>query len=422
MKKILVLIMASLIMSCEKPEPLPDTPVQDSEDQLEVVWYKWITSKPDTIFRYTLKPMIYENQVITTGSDLFRSRLEIIASFNKRDGRLNWRWADYYDRGNGNSGHYNGGVNYNKAGFLFWCGISSYYSIDLNTGESVNRLDTDTNPCLSGQQYPRFDENEGLFLNSFAFPCAPYPDESIQFVFDSEFRIIKKISFLKEDGWHPNIGQTKSYITEDDTLIICPVDWLHHKSASLDRSGVYCYSMKRDSMVWSLKGFDFDISDNPAISNGKYYFVTGNHFYCLDILTGKQVWKRSLNLSQGLSFIDPLTIAEGKIYARNGNGDAYCLNATNGLVIWANTMNAETGGSGSREGAKIEYYKGRLYYSDGTLYVLDAQSGRLIRNYNVPKSLPPNELNYIEGVTIDPETDLMYFTVGYRLICARVPE
>jgi outer membrane protein assembly factor BamB len=422
MKKLIVLIMASLMMSCEKPEPLPVTPVQDSQDQLQVVWYRWLSGKPDTISRFSLKPLIYKNQVITTDYNLLSYELEVISSFNKLNGCLNWRWDDYYNRGRGNSGYYFGGVKYNSAGALYWCGVRSYYSIDLNTGKSIRRFDTEASSCLSGQQYPRFDENKGLILNSFAFPYTPYPDECIQFVFDSEFRIISKISFLKEGGWHPNIGQPKSYFVGDDTLIICPVNWLHRDSARVEKSGVYCYSMKQDTMIWSIKGIERDISINPAISSGKYYSVAGSDFYCLDILTGRLVWKRSLNLPLAYRFVDPVTIADGKIFARNSIGDTYCLNATNGLVIWANTLNAETGASGFAEGAKIEYYKGRLYYSDSMMYVLDAVSGRLIKKYKVPKSVPQYAENYIQGITIDPETDLMYFTDGYHLICARMPE
>jgi len=70
----------------------------------------------------------------------------------------------------------------------------------------------------------------------------------------------------------------------------------------------------------------------------------------------------------------------------------------------------------------MEYHKGRLYYSDNTMYVLDALSGRLIRKYKVPRSVPQYYENYIQGITIDPETDRMYFTDGYHLICAKVPE
>jgi len=416
-------ILGVLFSSCEKADPGSiSAPKGTCTDSLEVVWYKWLSAKSETISRFSLKPMIYQNQVITTDYDLFSSELEVMSSFNKSDGSLNWRWDDYYNRGRGNSAYYHGGVKPNDAGVLFWSGVRSYYSIDLKTGESIRRLDTETNACLSGSQNPRFDANDGLFLNSFSFPVSYYAENCIQFVFNSEFQIIQKISFLKEGDWHPNIIQPRSHFTGDDTLIICPVVWVSHDSASVERSGVYCYSMKQDTMVWSLNGINRMISINSAVSGERYYFVAGSDFYCVDILTGRLIWKRSLNLPLPFRFIDPLTFADGKIFTRNSLGDAYCLNATNGLVIWANTMDSETGASGFGEGARMEYHKGRLYYSDNTMYVLDAQSGRLIRKYKVPRSVPQYAENYIEGITIDPETDRMYFTDGYHLICAKVPE
>jgi len=416
-------ILVVLFSSCEKADPGSiSAPKGSGPDSLQVIWYKLISGKKDTLVRKCLKPLIFDKDVITTDYDLFSNELEVISSFNKMDGNLNWRWDDYYNRGRGNSGYYDGGVKPDDAGVLYWSGVRSYYSIDLKTGKSVRRLDTEINASLSGSQNPRFDVNEGLFLNSFSFPGAPYPEMSVQYVFNSEFEIIGKFSIMEDDGWYPNIVQPRSHIIEDDTLIICPVDWLNKETADIERSSIYCFSMKHDTIKWGITGIERNISINATISGDRYYFVAGSDFYCVDILTGRLIWKRSLNLPLPFRFIDPLTIVDGKIFTRNSLGDAYCLNATNGLVIWANTMDSETGASGFAEGARMEYYKGRLYYSDNTMYVLDALSGRLIKKYKVPRSVPQYYENYIQGITIDPETDRMYFTDGYHLICTKIPE
>jgi hypothetical protein len=422
MKKLIVLIMASLMMSCEKPEPLPDTPVQDGQDQLQVVWYRWLSGKPDTSSRFSLKPLIYKNQVITTDYDLLSYELEVISSFNKLNGCLNWRWDDYYNRGRGNSGIYNGGVNYNNAGILYWSGLWSYYSIDLNSGKSILRLDADNCPVMSGEHTFSFDENEGVILTNYEVSDVSLPDTSKLIVLNQDLQIRKVLYFLEKDDWLPGVTWALSYISQNDTLVLGSIEWSNWDSMSTERSEIFCYSLKADSMLWTYRGIDKGVRKNPAIYDGRYYFVAGSDFYCLDILTGRLVWKRSLNLPLPFRFVDPLTIAEGKIFARNSIGDTYCLNASNGLVIWANTMDAETGASGFAEGAKIEYYKGRIYYSDNTMYVLDALSGRLIKKYKVPRSVPQYAENYIQGIAIDPETDLMYFTDGYHVICARVPE
>jgi outer membrane protein assembly factor BamB len=187
--------------------------------------------------------------------------------------------------------------------------------------------------------------------------------------------------------------------------------------ASVERSGVFRYSMKQDTMVWSLRGINRMISINSAVSGERYYFVTGSDFYCVDVRSGRLVWKRSLNLPLPFRFIDPLTIADGNIFAKKSLGDANCLIMTKGLVIWANARDSETRASGFAEGGRMEYHKGRLYYSDNTMHVIDALFGRLIKNYKAPRSVPQNAENYIEGITIDPETDRMYFTDGYHLIC-----
>ncbi len=423
MKNIYVLFLVLFYTSCEKANiNIGQPPSGSDKDEVKVIWYSWISDKKDTFSRFSLKPVIYKNTVITSDLKYFRPEDEVLSAFEKHSGKLLWKWKDYYSSISGNEGIYFGDTKVMENGKLYWAGEGSYYSINVENGTTCKKIKSlDFGPTDNSFTHD-FNVKDGLSIQSYGFPDLPFPDSLKFCLLDHEFNLTKSFTLMRMGEWYPHGVYTRVCILENDTLIIAPVRWLRKDSVSIEKSDVFCYSLNSDSIIWHYGELDKHISKSTLINQNKFYFVAGSDFYCLDILTGRLVWKRSLNLPQAYRFVDPLTIADGKIFARNSIGDTYCLNASNGLVVWANTLDEETGASGFAEGAKIEYYKGRLYFSDNILHVLDALSGRLIKKYKVPRSVPQYSQNYIEGITIDPETDLMYFTDGYHLICAKVPE
>ena len=101
---------------------------------------------------------------------------------------------------------------------------------------------------------------------------------------------------------------------------------------------------------------------------------SNNKFYALDALTGQKKWEYTGQSS--FSFVDPC-YANGKIYTGGGvDGYFYCLNATNGNLIWSYQI-------GIGVASPPVYDNGIIYFGgvDDYLYALDANTGSLKWRY-----------------------------------------
>jgi len=65
----------------------------------------------------------------------------------------------------------------------------------------------------------------------------------------------------------------------------------------------------------------------------KLFLGINNHVVCLSKKTGEQLWKTKLKSST----ITNVYYEEGFVFAYSG-GHLFCLNASDGIVIWENTL------------------------------------------------------------------------------------
>ena len=71
---------------------------------------------------------------------------------------------------------------------------------------------------------------------------------------------------------------------------------------------------------------------SPAVAYGKVYVGSGDYnIYCLDALTGAQVW----SYTTGNNTASSPAVADGKIFVGSNDGNLYCLNASTGAYIWS---------------------------------------------------------------------------------------
>ncbi len=88
---------------------------------------------------------------------------------------------------------------------------------------------------------------------------------------------------------------------------------------------------KKIFCLWKFKGDG--TPSPPVIANGKLFFVTtAGTVYCLDAVTGNEIWKHETGQSAGFSSSFYVATADGKVYICANN--VYCLNAVNGDRIW----------------------------------------------------------------------------------------
>lgn len=415
-----------IIISCHKYNPdtvdPPDPPKQ--KDTLQVVWYSYVRDNSDTVSRFCLKPVFFNNFVITSSFNIPGPEKEQFHCFNKKTGEREWIWQDYFDRGFGSRINFRDHIRYiDPSGSFLLAEAYSFYNIDLNTGKTINSLNF--YPYIDALQGGTLDVTyyKDGFLASYGFNDIPNTDSSILYQIDKNNMDIREILKIKNSGeYYPFIQNTYLHVRpNNDTFLIGSFGWLKIKHSE-EKYDLFCYNLTKKEFVWKKDSFSKQLNNNLYLQDGKLYCVAYNDFYSIEIETGDIIWKGGPSFTDEGFFLDPLTIAEGKIFAKTTLGHMFCVDQNTGSVIWSNKKHEESGAASLGQNSKIEYYKGKIYFSDNTMRILDASNGSLLHKYNSPKSVPQYPENYIEGITIDPESELMYFTDGYHLICAKIPK
>lgn len=109
-----------------------------------------------------------------------------------------------------------------------------------------------------------------------------------------------------------------------------------------------------------------------------------DHLLCLDAASGRQVWRYSYACPRGDSYTGSRatpSVRAGRVYSISRAGQAYCLNATNGRLIWSTNLQRETGAELPQWG----FGTSALLHGDLVIYgvgtagaALDARTGRLV--------------------------------------------
>lgn len=129
-----------------------------------------------------------------------------------------------------------------------------------------------------------------------------------------------------------------------------------------------------NSTIWTYMTGGGVLS-SPAVTDGKVYVGSrDNHVYCLDALTGAQIWNYTVGEAVDLS--SP-AVANGKVIIGSKDDRIYCLNASTGMFIWS----FETGGDVLSSATVVED-KVYIGSNDHRVYCLSVSTGAQIWNYS----------------------------------------
>jgi eukaryotic-like serine/threonine-protein kinase len=113
---------------------------------------------------------------------------------------------------------------------------------------------------------------------------------------------------------------------------------------------------------------------SPAVADGKVFIgsVVGR-IYCLDATDGTLIWTISTNQTDQYS---TPSISNNKVFVAVGSV-VYCLNASQGVLLWNYTT-----GKGVMGSCPV-VIDDKLYVGsvDSNMYCLDAETGNLFWNY-----------------------------------------
>jgi len=173
------------------------------------------------------------------------------------------------------------------------------------------------------------------------------------------------------------------------------VDWwpmFHHDLQNTGYSNSTAPNTNNTLWDINLPKNDSGTTNNPIVHNGKLYFIsTTNRVYCLDSSNGEMIWIKKLGDAKNIPNSYPNnipTIYDNKLFICGYDGKIYCLNVSNGGITWTSIPI-----DSARFSLKVVY--DRIYVgaedSPHRFYCLNASDGTVIWSWImvlVPPSCP----------------------------------
>ena len=179
----------------------------------------------------------------------------------------------------------------------------------------------------------------------------------------------------------------------------------------------------------------------PTIYNGVMYVINGKWTFAIDVETGRQIWRTSVDTDPGASRVATFgainrgaaTIYNGRLFRVTIDNHLLALDMTSGKVLWDQTFAdwhegyTATGAPIVANGVVISGMAGGEFTTRGFLDGWDPETGRkLWRRYTVPapgepghETWPQNSDAWKQGGgatwrsgSYDPQLDLVYWGTG----------
>ncbi len=154
-----------------------------------------------------------------------------------------------------------------------------------------------------------------------------------------------------------------------------------------------CYNARTGEKIWAFKnthGSKGVVNSGPVVADGMVIFNDwdGSHYYCLDEYTGDLLW--SFEVAGDAQSVP--VYADGKLYltswkyGTSSQGHAYCVDAVTGKQIWHtnNVVKSLCGSPVYKDG--ILYLTTYDFYGTGDLIALNANDGQIIWQHTIERS------------------------------------
>lgn len=183
-------------------------------------------------------------------------------------------------------------------------------------------------------------------------------------VYDYKKHLAYTECFNKENGeqiWSHSFGEIKALIN----YFVSPPSLADNKVFIGFGSSVYALNQETGNLLWSYTT-QGNVTTTPAIAYGKIFFAsTDGHFYSLDQTTGEFLWRYPI-IHRVWFPIGWIAIADHKAFVTTGNPAVlYCLNETNGELLWFEDMGHWVRGICVANGNLFASSSGHIYIFGG---------------------------------------------------------
>lgn len=388
------------------PEEEIVTEQNDNINSFKIVWKTRIDSQIEK-FGSSYGPFVTNDKLVITFLPIHTNQ-ELVKGFDIETGLKSWDWDDNINQ----RGTFKNEALHIDNNTFYACSGSKNYAIDLTTGQ------TKWSGITEDGTY-----NTSFFFNrlyhTISFGNSPTSDSTHLIYYDVNNGNKHKVySLVKTNEYEPYFEPPVAFLNEQlDTILIFQNRTIKIWPAD-DRTDWYCYNMTKDTLLWYLEDIDRDGISNittPIIEDNKMYYLGQGTVFCIDIHTGEILFERYFG-EAGYSLLGSnFVLYKNYFIFKRGDGIVYGLDKKTGATLWTNTEAAKCC-------VDLHLYGDRIYICSGEMYILDANTGKLLHKLDPPLYENAPQGAFYAGVYVDVEEELLYTTDGRFLLCMELPE
>lgn len=373
-----ILIIAALITlvssSCEKREDLPVS--KDSEGVVNSMPYQWKTSlstKGNLIESFLRQNVSYQGNVLLASQEDEISKMAMLSSAT---GKILWQWDDLFEKDR----RFDVVKQYQYGQYLAFQEGSSFYEIDLSNGTTVLKESRGYEALsMSGIESVYFVagnfvlNEENNYVGNVYTGTFKQPSDALL--------ILPAYSLEYVDGNNTTggIGSAVPF-TDASGDVLITYDYADAQPGWLGNNYTGLYNYTQQKSVYEKESLALNVNayaSGPAvIYEGKAYYAPAKSIVCIDVYTGKQLWKK--DFPQGFAFSGYI-MADGKLLANCEDTYLYALDPETGRELWKEKSSGTS--------SKMAHLNGVVYFTgggDGLLHAVDIETGKHLWRLHSP--------------------------------------
>jgi outer membrane protein assembly factor BamB len=207
--------------------------------------------------------------------------------------------------------------------------------------------------------------------------------------------------------------------SEGDLILLIGIDRMEYASGYNKSSDLICFNFTQDTLIWEVLGIEQN-GGSGLLNIGGYfkveqsthrvYVMAAKTLYCYDLQNGQEIWRSHFTNTNMLSC--NYIIHGDKVVWIDDMGYSIAVNKHTGDLLYRE--NLKDGAPG-----RIEAWGNRCILGFSELQLIDLNTGKVLRKAWVPKY---GSGRWFTSPLIDEANNRMYFTDGYAIICAEIPE
>jgi outer membrane protein assembly factor BamB len=230
------------------------------------------------------------------------------------------------------------------------------------------------------------------------------------------------MQLYREEDRYPDVRAMTGYVNENgDEIIIAAVNMYLDQNSNDHSADIYCYNATQDTLIWQIK----DIEDEPMLGylvnqpgipkidleNQLVYLHFSKAMYCLDLTNGNVVWDRYFMETN--MFSSNHLIYEDELIWQDDMGYLIAVNRFTGELLYRKFVNDGTFGT------RIAIWRGKVLMAYHKIQLADPATGEIWRSADIRSS---GSGKIVSLPVFDESKKRMYFTDGYAIVCAEIPD